>query len=397
MRRRNWPVTLAILFLAQLVWYLLYTRQIVQALRANAEDLSDVYSYVHEGLSGPVPPPADQILVDMQGMILGTSVPLVLSGPGDTILAAENLPFEADLSMPEGQDRVLRYVRQIDLKYPPKGDSAVQLIHFGDPPELRGLRWVPFFQVGGLLLTAFLGLVGFRMQRRAQAEKAWTAMARELAHQLGTPISSLQGWLELLSLPEGERPESVGEGEIAGEIGADLRRLEKISHRFELIGMEPELEEVALQGILGDLQRYMEARIPRLSAGVQIEVDLPEELPSVMGSPVLLTWALENLVKNALDALGGTGGLIRIRASAVKGREILVSVSDTGPGVPLEVRSQIFEPGVTTKERGWGVGLALTRRIVEGVHKGRIELGDEGSGGATFHIHLPLFLPKTAS
>jgi signal transduction histidine kinase len=263
------------------------------------------------------------------------------------------------------------------------------LIHFGDPPEVRSLRWIPFFQAGGLLITAFLGILGIRAQRRSEAERAWTAMARELAHQLGTPISSLQGWLELLRLPAGERPEEMDQGEIAEEIGADLTRLERISHRFELIGTETELAEVELQGILQALKGYLEARIPRLSAGVTLEVDVAPDLPPVLGNDVLLTWALENVVKNALDALGGKGGIIRIQANVTDGKGVLVSVSDTGPGIPPEVRGDLFEPGVTTKEHGWGVGLALTRRIVEGVHKGRIHLGDEGSGGATFHIRLP--------
>ena len=396
MKRQNWPVALAILFIVQIVWYLLYTRHIVQALEANSESLSEVYAQVQDALASPEPPPADEFLIPMQAALLEARVPLVLSGPGDTIFAAENLPFEADLTLPEGQERVREYIRRIDLKYPPRGDSTVQLIHFGDPPEVRGLKWIPFFQAGGLLTTAFLGLLAIRIQRRSEAEKAWTSMARELAHQLGTPISSLQGWLEVLGLSKNDRPEGLGRREIAMEIGADVARLEKISHRFELIGMEPQLEAVSLQYILRDLQRYMEARIPRLSAGVEMEVLMPEDLPPVMGNHTLLTWAFENLVKNSLDALGGTGGLIKIEARNIAGREALVSVSDTGPGVPLEVRGEIFEPGVTTKERGWGVGLALSRRIVEGVHRGRLDLGDEGSGGgATFHIHLPFYKPES--
>jgi signal transduction histidine kinase len=285
----------------------------------------------------------------------------------------------------------------MDLQHPPRGDPAVALIHFGDTPEIRGLRWIPFFQAGGLLLTAFLAILSVRAQRRSESERAWTAMARELAHQLGTPISSLQGWLELLTAPSEEKPQGLGEGEIAREIGADLTRLERISHRFELIGMEPELGEVDLRLILEELHRYMEARIPRLSRGVELVVEVPPDLPSVMGNDVLLTWALENVVKNALDALGGTGGTIRIKAESRRGREVLISVSDTGPGVAPEIRSDLFEPGVTTKERGWGVGLALSRRIVEGLHKGRIELADQVGSGATFHIHLPSYPSKTGS
>lgn len=391
MRRRNWPIALAILFIAQLAWYLFYTQHLVQALRTNAEGLSRIYSYVQEEINKPVPPSPDEILFELQGILLESQVPIVLSGPGDTILAARNLPFGADLSIPEDQDRVRDYIRRADERNPPSGDPAIQLVHFGDPPEVRGLRWIPFFQAGGLFLTAFLGILAVRVQRRAESERAWTSMARELAHQLGTPISSLQGWLELLRLPLGDRPQELAQGEIAEEIGADLDRLERISHRFELIGMEPELKEVQLEGVLSELQSYMEVRIPRLSAGVKLAVEVPPDLPSVRGNRVLLTWALENVVKNALDALGGKGGSIRIRAVEKPRKEVLITVSDSGPGVLPEVRNQLFEPGVTTKDRGWGVGLALSRRIVEGVHRGRIELGDEGTRGATFNIHLPLF------
>jgi signal transduction histidine kinase len=389
LKRRSLPIVLAILFVAQLAWYLFYTERIVQALRTNAEGLSRIYALVQESIGDSVPPPADETLFRLQGIILETGVPLVLTGVGDTVLAAANLPFQADLSIPEDQDRVRSFARRLAQEYPPVGDPTVALLHYGDPPEIRGLQWIPWLQAGGLFLTLVLGFLSVGAQRRAEGERAWTAMARELAHQLGTPISSLQGWLELLRLPPGERPEGLEEGEIAQEIGADLTRLEKISLRFELIGREPELRAVDMAAILLALRRYLEVRLPRLAAGVRLELDLPRDLPRVMGSEVLLTWALENVVNNALDALGGKGGTIRIRAREEGGRGLMVSVSDTGPGVPASIRDRIFDPGVSTKDRGWGVGLALARRIVEGVHRGRIELAEGELGGATFHIRLP--------
>jgi signal transduction histidine kinase len=235
-------------------------------------------------------------------------------------------------------------------------------------------------------------VVGFTMvryQRRAESEKAWTSMARELAHQLGTPISSLQGWLEVLRLAPRERAGLVGEGEIADAIEDDLVRLERVSHRFELIGREPELEELSLRVVADDLQGYLSARLPRLGPGVTLDVDVPDDLPPVLGNEVLLAWALENVVKNALDALAGTGGSIHIQARW-EGRWVRISITDTGPGVDPEIRDRIFEPGVTTKSGGWGVGLALTRRIVEGVHEGRIELLDGRRKGATFQVRLPV-------
>jgi signal transduction histidine kinase len=148
---------------------------------------------------------------------------------------------------------------------------------------------------------------------------------------------------------------------------------------------------VPLQKVVRDLERYLAARLPRLGEGVDLVVDIPSNLPPVLANEVLLVWALENVVKNALDALAGRGGRISIYAREVQGRHRQVSlrIRDTGPGVDPEIRDRIFEPGVTTKAGGWGVGLALSRRIVEGVHRGRIELLD-GTGGATFQVRLPV-------
>ncbi len=389
MRRRNWPIALAVLFVAQLVWYLLYTEDIVQSFRANTEVLSQMYARVQEGVSDPSPEAEVDALFGLQQIILGSGVPLVATGPGDTVYAAANLPFQADLDIPADHARVRDYARRLDLRNPPIGDPTVTLIHFGDPPEVRKLRWIPWLQAGGLLLTVLLGGLVVGVQRRAESERAWTAMARELAHQLGTPISSLEGWLELLKLPPQDRPEGLREGEIGEEIGRDLARLERISLRFELIGREPELQRVEIPEVIQSLRNYLEVRLPRLASGVTLEVDVPRDLPPVMGNEVLLTWALENVVKNSLDALGGKGGRILIKARERADGRVKITVRDTGPGVSPEIRPSIFEPGVTTKARGWGVGLALTRRIVEGVHKGRIELGEGDASGATFHFFLP--------
>ncbi len=389
MRQRNWPIALAVVFLGQLIWYLLYTERIVGAFETNAESQAAIYAELLEGINDPRPESRELTFFELQGILLESGLPFIVTGPPDTVTAIENLPFPADLNDPQGQRRVLEYARRVDQLHSPVGDPTESQIHFGDPPEVRGLRWIPYLQAAGLFLTAVLGFLSIRLQRRAEGERAWTAMARELAHQLGTPISSLQGWLELLKEDEEDRPPQVGEGEIADEIGADLVRLERISNRFELIGREPELDPIDLSAILKTLKKYFEARLPRLSSEVTLELDIPEHLPWVLGNEVLATWALENVVNNSLDALGGRGGTIRIRASRERGKSVMISISDTGPGVSPEVRREIFEPGVTTKARGWGVGLALSRRIVEGVHGGRIECCEDREPGATFQIHLP--------
>lgn len=388
MIRIKWPVALATLFVLLLGWYLVYTQQIVEQVRGNAALLSQIFAEIQEGLV--TQGNETQVLFDLQGIVREAGVPLVVMGPGDTVLAHENLPFSVDVNTPEGQERVRAYVRRLDAENPPIGDPDFMHIHFGDTPEVRRLRWIPWLQASGLFLTVLIGFVVVRYQRRAEGEKAWTAMARELAHQLGTPLSSLQGWLEVLRLPAAERPGDLKDFEVAGAIGEDVERLERISHRFELIGREPELQSLSVRKVVSDLEQYLALRIPRLSRkSVELLVDIPPGLPRVMGNEVLLVWALENVVKNALDALAGRGGKITIYAREVGGKWVSIRIRDTGPGVDPTVRDRIFEPGVSSKPGGWGVGLALSRRIVEGVHKGRIELL-EGTEGTTFQIRLPV-------
>ncbi len=387
--RIKWPIALATMFVLLLGWYLVYTQGIVRQVQDSSRRLSEIFVEVHGGLATEDPTEETQALANLQRIINESQVPLILMGAADTVISVVNLPFEVDLETVEGQAEVRAYARRLDERNAPVGNPNLQHIHFGDTPEVRNLRWVPYLQAGGLLLVVLIGFSVIRYQRRAESEKAWTSMARELAHQLGTPLSSLAGWLEVLRLSPHERPGDLNDAEIAGSIGEDLERLERISHRFELIGREPDLESLSVRQVVGDLERYLAARIPRLTRkGVDLVVDIPSGLPRIMGNEVLLIWALENVVKNALDALAGRGGKITIYAREVGGKWVSVRIRDTGPGVDPEIRDKIFEPGITSKARGWGVGLALSRRIVEGVHKGRIELL-EGFEGTTFQIRLP--------
>ena len=389
MIRIKWPVALATVFVLLLGWWLIYTQQIVQRVEENSVLLSRIFAEVQEGLLTQSPPRETQALLNLQRMIVETEVPLVVMGPADTVLQHANLPFEADERTASGQAQIREYVLLLDAVNAPVGDPNTLHIHFGQTPAVRRAVWIPWLQAGGLLLTVFVGLLVVQTQRRAEGERAWTSMARELAHQLGTPLSSLQGWLEVLRLPRSERPGDLTDTEIAGSIEEDLERLERISHRFELIGTDPELESLSLRQVITDLEHYLVARIPRLAkTGIDLVVDVPRGLPRVKGNEVLLIWALENVVKNALDALAGRGGKITIYARDIGGKWVSVRIRDTGPGVDPEIRARIFEPGVSTKASGWGVGLALSRRIVEGVHRGRIELM-ETEEGTTFQIRLP--------
>ncbi len=389
MSPKRWYVGLAALFVVLVGWYLLYTQQIVRALRSDSEIFTRIYAEVMEGLTDPREGSSIQALRRLQLTITESGVPFVITGPGDTVLAVENLPFRADLATPGGQERVRAYIAALDQRNPPVGNPELQHIHYGSPPILARLRWIPWLQAGGLALVVLMlaGLV--RYERRVAGERAWTVMARELAHQLGTPISSLHGWVEVLGLPAPERPGALSEREILHELRDDLERLEQVTRRFELIGREPALGRVDLARVLAELESYFRSRLPSLASEVELAIDVPPDLPAVRGHHVLLGWAFENVLKNSLDAVAGRGGRISIVCSRSGSGWVDVRIADSGPGIDPAVRDDIFEPGVTTKSTGWGVGLTLARRIVQGVHRGKIELAPEWKPGATFNVRLP--------
>ena len=382
----RWPVALAGLFVSLLAWYVFYSQSLVDTLEEDSEVITSMFAMLQEAIQDTAG--TDESLFNMQGRLIDAGLPLVIID-GDSAIWAENIELEAPLETARGQREALDFVRSVEDRYDYiAGVVPSQRIYYGDPPAIRRLRWQPYLLAGGLLITTAIGFLVIRHQRRAESEKAWTAMARELAHQLGTPISSLQGWLELLKLPPEERM-GVDSAEVSHGIEEDLERLERISRRFELVGREPTLEAIDLREVVRALEVYLQARLPRLAKGVSLKVDVPGDLPPVMGNDVLLTWALENVVKNALDALAGRGGEIRIGARPGPPGYVELTVADTGPGVPLELRDRLFEPGISGKSHGWGVGLTLSRRIIEGVHNGRIGLLEGAERGATFEVRLP--------
>jgi signal transduction histidine kinase len=385
----RWPVAIAGLFFSLLAWFVFYTQSIVDTLQEESETITSLFAIVQEGIIDQDPDGWDRTLFNLQQRVIQSGIPLVVVD-GDSVIQVQNEPFEFDLSDPKSQRQLLNFVEGLAQTHPPiAGAVEGQFIYFGDTPEVRRLGLQRWFLASGLLITTAIGFLVIRHQRRSESEKAWTAMARELAHQLGTPISSLQGWLELMRLPEDERPGSLDQNEVTDGIEEDLIRLERISRRFELVGRDPKLAPLQLREVVRDLETYLQARLPRLNKGVLLVVDIPGNLPDVMAHQVLLNWALENIVKNALDAMAGKGGEIRIKARHGSPGFLNLLIQDTGPGVPLELRDRIFEPGVSGKSHGWGVGLTLSRRIIEGAHHGRIALLEGPERGATFEIRIP--------
>jgi hypothetical protein len=248
--------------------------------------------------------------------------------------------------------------------------------------ELRIFPWLQFVFVG---LFIMVGYFGFSYLRRSEQSSLWMGMAREAAHQLGTPLSSLMGWIQMLrtpDLPADRREEALD------EIENDVERLRRIANRFSDIGSQPKLERRNLVPIVEQTASYIRRRLPHRGQSIDLSVDLPSAL-EVEVNEELFAWVLENLLKNALDAIEGDEGRIRVTGGQDGGR-VYVEVSDTGAGIERREWGTIFRPGYSTKQRGWGLGLSLARRVVEAYHDGRLKLTDSTVGeGSTFRIELP--------
>ncbi len=262
------------------------------------------------------------------------------------------------------------------------GERGPQFIYYEDSLLLRRLSLFPYLQLGVMVVLLAIIYLAVSYSGKAERNRLWAGLSKETAHQLGTPISSLMAWNELL------RASGVSE-EITSEIGKDIDRLSVISDRFSKIGSRPELKRENIGEIVDEAARYLQTRV---STRIQMVNEVGSESGDAMLSRQLFSWVLENLIRNAADAMAGEGR-ITLRSGREKGR-IWIEVADTGKGISRKNYKTVFQAGFTTKKRGWGLGLALAKRIVEDYHGGRIFVKESGSSGSIFRIELPSMQTK---
>ena len=398
MMRRFWPAAFAAVSILVFGSYLGYTQYLVRRIQKEAAIHAQIYAIVQAAmLSLTEEGVAGNALMDVQNQLHQLNVPVVfLDETGDPWFAAR-LPGDPDVTTEAGKLAARRFATELSVRKPGHviSQQGIGQVYFGDPPALAWLRWVPYMQVGAGILLMMVAFVIVRADIRAHRERLWSAMARELAHQMGTPLSSLHGWVEVLQLPAAERKSMASEEKIASVMHADVERLERVSRRFELIGKPHAQETVSIADVVNELVGYYRPRLPHLGRGVVLRTRSTPNLPLVRANGVLLVWALENIVKNAIDALAGRGGRISVIAlrQAAKARHapggVRILIVDNGPGIAPNIRERIFEPGVSSKSGGWGVGLSLSRRIIEELHHGRITVQNRPGGGTIFDVVLP--------
>lgn len=335
---------------------------------AQAENIDFLFSIIQRNHNIPV------ILTDDDGNILDHRN-FDLPEPPDTLdayhLSAINERYlRSKLADLEGRQNVIHIIISAD---------NLQHLYYDDSKLLRRLSYYPYVQL--LVMLAFIAVVYFAVSstKRAEQNKVWVGLSKETAHQLGTPISSLMAWMEIMRA-SGADPEMVA------EMDKDVNRLSTIASRFSKIGSQPQMEDADLNETVFKAASYMATRI---SSRINLSVELCDgNLPVSLSAP-LVEWVMENLIKNAVDAMEGTGSITV--ATSTDGGKARVTVTDTGKGIPRKNQKTVFNPGFTTKKRGWGLGLTLAKRIIEQYHAGRIFVAwSEPGKGTSFEIDLPL-------
>ena len=326
----------------------------------------------NKDLDNPIDPLTFQILT------AENSIPMIV------VDNQNNLLFSNNINQRKLAQDSLVYIQQlkeefgavhapIDITYK---DSLYQKMYYGRSNLIYQLRYYPF---AFFLIVMFIGglvYAYYKTNRQAVENKLWTGMAKETAHQLGTPISSLLGWLAIL--------EEDVDPKMLNQIKRDVTRLETISARFSKIGSLPIRDKTKISTVVQDITEYMQIRMPK---GITLELHLNGEEKEVSINAELMSWVLENLIKNSIDAIRGKG---KISIELSWDKAAIISIQDSGSGIPKKLHRSVFEAGVTTKKRGWGLGLALAKRIVAQYHGGKLRLVNSSGSGTCFEIQLPI-------
>ena len=391
----RWGIALFAVVLV--VGTLLYSNYLANKLAKSERNTSLLWGKSLQVIAYPVTPISDTLETEMneilvqayQNFILDNIVqdtnsvcPLILAD-WEGNYTDKNVEFDPKLSVTEKRSKLIEMTKGMNVIPLEMANGKVLKIYYGESSTLQQLRFYPFIQIFVAVLFISIVLIIFNIAKKEEQNRIWAGLAKETAHQLGTPVSSLMAWLEYLKLMAEENPENE---EALTEMEHDILRLQNITQRFSRIGSKPDLTPRNLPDMLETATDYMRKRMSK-----QVKCTLTLNIPHDLSVPInnqLFEWVIENLLKNALDAMEGKEGKIDIEAH-LNDTHCVIDISDTGKGMTKSIQNQIFNPGFTTKSRGWGLGLSLSKRIVEMYHKGKIFVKESEVGkGTTFRILL---------
>ncbi len=382
---------LAFLIVGGTLWY---THELVRALQSKEKEIADLYAKSLEYLANPQTSESDYSFV-LDEVLRAIDFPIVLSDSSNEPLSpfqkySKNVTFDSTWSSEQQRQFLKNLIAELDTKNSPivvavQDTIVLNYVHYGESPVVTQLRWLPYIEFSVVAIFILIGYISFSYIKRSEQSNIWVGMARETAHQLGTPISSMMGWIELLKHQTGDKDSGIAE--TLRDMENDLQRLQKIADRFSKIGSKPDLRDENLGEVISKVLEYFRRRIPQSGKKVQLKLDEPAPVFAKVNRE-LFEWVVENLIKNALDAMEDGTGSISISLSE-RGKSVFVDVIDTGKGIDMKHRNDIFRPGFSTKARGWGLGLSLSKRIIESYHHGKLTLKESKPGvGTTFRIKL---------
>lgn len=365
---------------------LLYTDRLINKLEAREEQYVQLYAKALGYLYGSSNPDAgDLTFVTSEILQANQTIPVIYVDPNNQISGKLNIDFPEGMSEEQQQPFLRQKIVEMRKSHNPVlveiGDGQRGLVYYTNSRLLRQLAYFPYALLAILTALGVLAYLAFSSSRRAEQNRVWVGLAKETAHQLGTPMSSLMAWVEYM-----RSDPSQFDGSITDEIEKDVQRLETITARFSSIGSVPTLKEENLNDVVRQFTDYLSKRI-----STKVKMSLSSQLPAeqmVLINKLLFEWVIENICKNAVDAMKGVGEL-RLTILPLPHQQVAIDIADTGKGISKANMQKVFSPGFSTKKRGWGLGLTLAKRIVEEYHKGRLFVKSSEVGkGTTFRIVL---------
>jgi len=379
LKKRYWKLLLLLIAIIIGAASFQYTNWLAGRMEEEEHKSVAVWAEATHRLTSPVDDPDDNMSFLVSILESNTEIPIIWTDSAQNIISAANISYPE-----KRKEQVLarELTKMMSERKPIKifvSDKEIQYIYYRDSKTLQNLKYFPLIQISVIGLFILIAYVTFNSSRNAEQNQVWVGMSKETAHQLGTPISSLLAWIELL------RTQDI-DPKLISEFEKDINRLEKIAQRFSKIGSKPELKVDDLRKTIVSTVTYLQSRT---SQKVQFDMQFPVDrtYPTAQNA-ALFSWVIENLCKNAIDAMGNSG-IIKLNLKDENGH-IYFDISDSGKGISKSQFKTIFEPGYTTKKRGWGLGLSLAKRIIENYHQGKIFIKHSEIGkGTTFRIILP--------
>ena len=367
---------------------LFYSQRITNKLLEHERKVADLYAKSYEYITSDRSTNGDFTFL-FEEVVLTIDFPVVLTTSRNWPSYWKNIEVDTALSHEKQEAYVATLLPAMDAQNRPiriaVNDTLVlSYVHYGESDLIGRLRWLPILEIILAAVFILVAYVGFSYIKRNEQSNIWVGMAKETAHQLGTPLSSMIGWLERAKADASLSPAAA---ESLREMGHDVERLNKVAARFSKIGSRADLKEENLEEVIQGVIAYIVKRIPRSGRKIDLQTEAPGGYRARINRE-LFEWVIENLMKNALDAMEEPGGSISFHLSQSAGKTI-IDVTDTGKGIDPKYHKEVFRPGYSTKKRGWGLGLSLSKRIIEDYHRGKLFVKASAPGaGTTFRIRL---------